>query len=128
MSSSLLTPFGLSGGIQAIATGNTWSSGSGEPLTVQSPIDRADLASFQLASAAQVSSVIASSTVAFDKLRVIPAPRRGEFVRRFAETLREHQEVRPATAQPIHSPIASLAELAPARRKYAPAVAMPVMK
>ncbi len=92
MSSSLLTPFGLSGGIQAIATGNTWSSGSGDRLTVQSPIDRADLASFQLASAAQVSEVIASSTVAFEKLRVIPAPRRGEFVRRFAETLREHQD------------------------------------
>ena len=92
MSSWLLKPFGLPGDIQPIATGNTWSSGSGDTLTVKSPIDRADLASFQLASAAQVSEVIASSTVAFEKLRVIPAPRRGEFVRRFAETLREHQD------------------------------------
>ena len=92
MSSSLLTPFGFSGDIHGIATGANWTPGSGDTLTVQSPIDRSELGAFHLATAAQVPDVITASRNAFEKLREIPAPRRGEFVRRFAETLREHQD------------------------------------
>ena len=92
MNQSLLAPFGLSGELQSISIGQSWAAGEGDLLTVTSPIDRSDLGSFSMASSAQVDAAIVASAKAFKELRTIPAPRRGEFVRRFGETLREHQD------------------------------------
>ena len=92
MNHSLLAPFGLSGEPQAISIGSSWVPGEGDLLAVTSPIDRSALGSFPMASTAQVDHAIVASAEAFKKLRVIPPPRRGEFVRRFAEMLREHQD------------------------------------
>lgn len=92
MNSSLLEPFGISGNFHAIATGTTWTAGAGDLLTVESPIDRSNLGTIQMATGEQVPDVVAAAVGAFEQLRVMPAPRRGEFVRRFAEILRQHQE------------------------------------
>ena len=93
MSHPLLASLGFSGSPQAISIGQTWLDGNGETLNVNSPIDHSALASFQMASAEQVNETVTASTEAFKHLSVIPAPRRGEFVRRFAESLREHQDI-----------------------------------
>ncbi|WP_159691143.1 L-piperidine-6-carboxylate dehydrogenase [Cognatazoarcus halotolerans] len=60
-------------------------------LQVRSPIDGALLARLEAHSAADVDAAIAASSAAFCKWRGVPAPRRGELVRRFGEILRAHK-------------------------------------
>jgi aldehyde dehydrogenase (NAD+) len=75
----------------AIAAGHDWIAGSGEPLTVRSPIDGAELASFAVATRADVGRAIDSAAQAFLAWRQVPAPRRGEVVRLIGERLRRHK-------------------------------------
>ncbi|MCA9007639.1 MAG: aldehyde dehydrogenase family protein, partial [Planctomycetaceae bacterium] len=75
----------------AVAVGNTWQAGSGEPLTVVSPIDGSTLVSLQQATRSDVDLVIETSKNAFHQWREVPAPRRGEFVRLLGEALRKHK-------------------------------------
>ncbi|WP_417375390.1 aldehyde dehydrogenase family protein [Gimesia maris] len=75
----------------AVAVSNTWQAGSGEPLTVVSPIDGSTLVSLQQATRSDVDLVIETSKNAFHRWREVPAPRRGEFVRLLGEALRKHK-------------------------------------
>ncbi len=68
------------------------SAFSGSDLTVYSPIDGAELAKLKLDTSAEVEAKIAKSVEAFKAWREVPAPIRGELVRRFGEKLREHKE------------------------------------
>ncbi|MBR0568737.1 aldehyde dehydrogenase family protein [Azoarcus sp. L1K30] len=63
---------------------------SGE-RTLRSPIDGSALASLADDSAAVVEAKIALSARAFERWRRVPAPRRGELIRRFGNLLREHK-------------------------------------
>ncbi|MDG2207430.1 MAG: aldehyde dehydrogenase family protein, partial [Pirellulales bacterium] len=92
MTRSLLEPFGISDPPSAISIGRNWTAGSGVDVAVQSPIDATTLTSIRWATPEQAEAVILAAQNAFRVLRVIPPPRRGEFVRRFAEVLREYQE------------------------------------
>jgi len=92
MTRSLLEPFGISDPPSAISIGRNWTAGSGVDVAVQSPIDATTLTSIRWATPEQAEPVILAAQNAFRVLRVIPPPRRGEFVRRFAEVLREYQE------------------------------------
>jgi aldehyde dehydrogenase (NAD+) len=65
--------------------------GSGDTLTVRSPIDAQVLAELPTATAAETQAAIAAAKAAFLDWRLIPAPRRGEFVRRIGERLRAHK-------------------------------------
>ncbi len=56
--------------------------------TVRSPIDGSTLAELRFASREQVSSAIDAAAAAFQSWRIVPAPVRGELVRRFGEILR----------------------------------------
>ncbi|REJ69258.1 MAG: aldehyde dehydrogenase family protein [Planctomycetota bacterium] len=76
---------------QAVAVGDRWSAGSGAPLSVTSPIDNAPLAEFAAATAADVEAVVAAAHEAFLQWRTVPAPLRGELVRRIGDKLREHK-------------------------------------
>src|SRR5439155_2457264 len=58
---------------------------------VHSPIDRAALATIKSATPAEVAQVIDAASDAFVKWREVPAPKRGEFVRRLGEKLRERK-------------------------------------
>lgn len=78
--------------LSAIATGNRWATGQGRGWTAHTPIDRSPLASFSLASHTDVDQVVESAEVAFREWRSVPAPKRGEFVRRIGEKLREHKD------------------------------------
>ncbi len=64
---------------------------SGGTITVRSPIDGATLATIKSATPADVERAIAAAADAFVKWREVPAPRRGEFVRRLGEKLRQHK-------------------------------------
>ena len=60
-------------------------------LAVHSPIDGSLLARLAPQDAAATDAAIACSVAAFEAWRRVPAPRRGELVRRFAQALREHK-------------------------------------
>ena len=65
----------------------------GAGLPVFSPVDGLLLAEVQVDSPRTVSQKIARAQEAYTRWRDIPAPRRGELIRLFAEELRAHKEV-----------------------------------
>ncbi|MEX0939182.1 MAG: aldehyde dehydrogenase family protein [Pirellulales bacterium] len=76
----------------AIASGTQWQAGTGSELAVHSPIDGERLAAFAAATADDTQPVIDRAHEAFLQWRSVPAPRRGELVRRIGEALRRHKE------------------------------------
>ena len=64
---------------------------AGDDLCVTSPIDGKPVASLRQTNSDGVKEVISRAQVAFRHWRQVPAPRRGELVRRFGESLREHK-------------------------------------
>src|SRR3954464_12448869 len=64
----------------------------GKPLAVKSPIDGRLLASVTTAEPGDVDAVIDSADKAFQTWRSVPAPKRGEFVRRIGERLRARKK------------------------------------
>ena len=91
MSHSVLTRFGINDTPDATAIGATWHPGTGPSINVRSPIDGSSLAKIASATPADVARAIDAAHAAFSKLRVIPAPLRGEFVRRIGVKLRERK-------------------------------------
>ncbi len=76
----------------AMAVGKRWITGSDLPLTVRSPIDGSELASFPASSPEQVPQAVEATGEAFKTWRMVPAPQRGEFVRRIGERLRVYKD------------------------------------
>lgn len=87
-----LERLGLGDGVAAVRIGTRRILGRGAPHVVRSPIDGSTLTRFPAASVDQVDEVIAAAAEAFRVFRTVPAPRRGELVRRFAVKLREHKD------------------------------------
>jgi aldehyde dehydrogenase (NAD+) len=70
----------------------TWMADpDGERLESRSPIDGSLLARVRCASAATCERAIAAARAAFEKWRMLPAPKRGEIVRQIAVELRQHK-------------------------------------
>ena len=76
----------------ALMIDGTMTDGQGETLVVNSPIDGQQIAEFSAATDAQAQQSIAEAACAFEGWRIVPAPRRGELVRRFGEALRAQKE------------------------------------
>ncbi len=89
---SALTRLGVPESLSGFAVGGNWQTGAGGSLDVHSPIDGVRLATLSLASPSQVDEAAAAATTAFRQWRLVPAPRRGEFVRRFGVALRQHKQ------------------------------------
>jgi aldehyde dehydrogenase (NAD+) len=66
--------------------------GDGAEFTVTSPIDGSEIARFKNASTAQLEQTIVSAEKAFREFQSIPAPVRGELVRRIGNIAREHKD------------------------------------
>src|SRR5437667_11606475 len=77
-------PAGAYIGTQTIAT-------SGPPLVVRCPVDGSTLATIKSALPADVDRAAAAAHEAFLQWRLVPAPQRGELVRRFGAKLRERK-------------------------------------
>lgn len=60
-------------------------------LPVHSPIDGSQIGSVATATAAEIDAALTFAQSAFLKWRTVPAPRRGELVRRFGNALRTHK-------------------------------------
>ncbi|MBS1724126.1 MAG: aldehyde dehydrogenase family protein [Armatimonadetes bacterium] len=65
---------------------------AGDDLKVVSPIDGVELASLRADSREEIEQKISQSVEAFSSWRTVPAPRRGELVRRYGEKLRANKE------------------------------------
>ncbi|HEX7668647.1 MAG TPA: aldehyde dehydrogenase family protein [Polyangiaceae bacterium] len=89
---SVLERLGLGAGLDAACVGHLRSPGEGAPLVVRSPIDGRLLGTFPLATAEQAHIAIRSASEAFPAFRDVPAPRRGELVRRLGNRLRERKQ------------------------------------
>lgn len=84
----VLARLGVPTPLAAIAIGNDWQQGHGSACVARSPIDGSILASITNATSTQCQPVNSAAQRAFESWRVVPAPRRGEFVRRLGERLR----------------------------------------
>jgi aldehyde dehydrogenase (NAD+) len=91
MSVEILKRFEITEGHPAVAVGASWRRGSGPTLHSRSPIDGKTTVTFPSASASDVGSVVDAAHAAFLQLRSIPAPVRGELVRRIGVKLRERK-------------------------------------
>jgi aldehyde dehydrogenase (NAD+) len=76
---------------QAVAGGGSWLDGRGAMLTVRSPIDGSQLASFPQATPDDVADVVGQAHQAFLNWRTVPAPQRGQLVRRLGDLIRERK-------------------------------------
>jgi L-aminoadipate-semialdehyde dehydrogenase len=86
-----LKRIGVSAQPQAVAAGGAWEAGHGAELAVHSPIDGSLLAHMRQATAEQASEAVGKAQAAFVTWRTVPAPQRGQLVRRYGELLREHK-------------------------------------
>jgi len=87
----ILTQLGVPPTCPAIAVGRQWRAGQGPTLDVRSPINRSSLASMSLGTSADLQGLLDQAAFAFKAWRVVPAPVRGEFVRRIGNALRDHK-------------------------------------
>lgn len=71
--------------------GNQKEWGSGDRLALITPIDGSTIGYIQLATAENVNQAVLAAHQAFLDWRLVPAPRRGELVRRIADQVRQHQ-------------------------------------
>ena len=69
-----------------------WLDTGGSDLTVLDPVTGEPMGHVAKSSADDYETVVANSVETFDRWRELPAPRRGEYVRRIADELREHKE------------------------------------
>jgi aldehyde dehydrogenase (NAD+) len=67
-------------------------AGEGSEFSVKSPINGMEVARFRNASPAQLDAVISCAEEAFREFRSVPAPLRGELVRRIGNIAREHKD------------------------------------
>ncbi|MEA2736318.1 MAG: aldehyde dehydrogenase, partial [Humisphaera sp.] len=88
---SALEKFGITASPDAIWIGGESRPGTGEAITVRSPIDGRTLATIKSATSTDVNRAIDAAADAFVKWRDVPAPKRGEFVRRIGERLRQQK-------------------------------------
>jgi aldehyde dehydrogenase (NAD+) len=72
--------------------GGEWLPGTGEQSEVVNPSNGETLATVTMASAEDYDQVVANSVDTFERWRLLPAPKRGQFVRRLGDALREKIE------------------------------------
>ncbi|HEX5696410.1 MAG TPA: aldehyde dehydrogenase family protein [Acidimicrobiia bacterium] len=68
--------------------GGEWLEATGDSIQVTNPTDGRSLASVTMASADDYDRVVASSVETFARWRLLPAPQRGQYVRRLGDALR----------------------------------------
>lgn len=87
--SELLADLGIRSVNESICTGREWVSSLGtETHRVISPVDGKEIASVIYSSQGEYEHVISKATAAFQHWRKVPAPQRGEIVRKFGVKLR----------------------------------------
>ena len=88
---TIMQRLGLTDHLCAVWIGGAERKGSGPVLVSRSPVDGSTLASLAAASSSDVAHVLSASRSAFEVWRIVPAPQRGEFVRRVGNRFRERK-------------------------------------
>ncbi|MEX1044159.1 MAG: aldehyde dehydrogenase family protein, partial [Acidimicrobiia bacterium] len=88
---SVLASLGLGDSNSGVFAGR-WIDASGETIAVENPATGETIASVTLASESDYDAVVDSSVETFNRWRMLPAPRRGEYVRLLGDALREHRD------------------------------------
>ena len=78
--------------LQYGASSGSEMTGNGEKLTVISPVNGAEIGTIRTATKVEYDTVARRSVEAFRTWRSVPAPKRGEIVRRIGEVLRTRKE------------------------------------
>ena len=91
MINDVLRRFEITDRPAATAIGATWHVGTGSEIAARSPIGGGTLARIAAATTADVDAAIEAAHAAFLKFREVPAPIRGELVRRIGGKLRERK-------------------------------------
>ncbi|MFO1078212.1 MAG: aldehyde dehydrogenase family protein [Planctomycetota bacterium] len=91
MNRSFLAPLGIQKQNSGAFDG-AWRKTRGDALVVRSPIDGSAIGEIALADAKDYAAVSKQAHTAFLKWRALPAPVRGEYVRRIGEAFRVHKE------------------------------------
>ena len=73
--------------------GLSLTSDLGSGLDVFSPIDGSALAQLKTHTPAEMNAMVANAQTAFQTWKQVPAPHRGELVRRYGQLVREHKEL-----------------------------------
>lgn len=92
IATDLLSTLGIEDMPGGVCIGPRYLEGQGQPFTSYSPIDGRPVRTVTSAAAADVALGVAAATKAFHAWRDVPAPVRGELVRRFGDALRTHKE------------------------------------
>src|SRR4051794_15228439 len=86
-----LSALGISPQQSGCAIGATWEKTSGPEIAARSPIEGAPPPPVRWPHPADVERAVNAAHQAFLQWRSVPAPKRGEFVRRIGEKLRAHK-------------------------------------
>ena len=86
-----LNRLGAPGPLRGVSIGREWIEGTGTRLIARSPIDGETLAELTTAGSAHVDAAVSAAAAAFRAWRLVPAPVRGQFVRRLGDRLRSHK-------------------------------------
>ncbi len=78
--------------VESGAFAGEWLETSGPALAVENPSTRSTISSITQASAADYERVVATAQETFLRWRMLPAPKRGEYVRLIGNALRENKE------------------------------------
>ena len=88
----ILKKFDLTAPFYSVSTGKDHWQGSGNTLSISSPVDGAQIGQIQSGSTDDFDKVIKKANAAFLVWRATPAPLRGEIVRQFGEALRQNKD------------------------------------
>jgi aldehyde dehydrogenase (NAD+) len=92
MDLSFLAELGL-GKTNSGAFDGTWRKVKGDELVVRSPIDGSEIGRVTMAGPADYAAVSKACHAAFLRWRELPAPKRGDYVRRIGEAFRQKKEL-----------------------------------
>ena len=87
----VLNRLGVPSPFQSVALGNQWNSGTGETISIHSPIDGQPMGEVACATTSDVDAAVERAARAFKEWRVVPAPARGHLVRAIGEELRANK-------------------------------------
>jgi aldehyde dehydrogenase (NAD+) len=87
----VVNKLGLNGRTSGCVIGPSWRKTDGEPLIARSPIDGSHLAAIAAAQPTDIEPVMTAATEAFHHWRMVPAPQRGEYIRRLGQTFRDYK-------------------------------------
>jgi len=88
----ILSRLGISDVNPGAWAGSALSTGTGETVTSYNPATGQALASVNLAGLDEYGQVVEAAQSAFERWRMVPAPKRGEIVRQMAEAMRSHKD------------------------------------